>query len=369
VLSHEPRPGQKIKVAILFGGKSVEHEVSIRSAKNIIHAIDKKIYDIVLIGIDKQGRWLSAEKSATLLNDGKINTSLETEKMILTSQGDGKIIATNGSNVIHDVDVVFPVLHGPFGEDGTVQGLLKLANIPFVGAGVIGSAIGMDKDVMKRLLRDAGIPVAKFLVYKKHELGTIAFKAVTDQLGLPFFVKPANLGSSVGISKVHNETDFAKAVSLAFDFDTKILIEENIVGREIECSVLGNENPIASVVGEIIPHDQFYSYDAKYIHDNGAELRIPAILDSNELAHIQACARKTFEVLCCEGMARVDFFLAKDGTLYVNEINTIPGFTYISMYPKLWEQSGIQYAELIDRLIKLAIDRYQQESKLKTTFE
>jgi len=265
------------------------------------------------------------------------------------------------------VDVVFPVLHGPFGEDGTVQGLLKLAQVPFVGAGVLGSAIGMDKDVMKRLLRDAKIPVAKFLVFDRASAYEIDFSRIKRVLGLPLFVKPANLGSSVGISKVSNRKQFARAVKEAFRYDNKILLEEFIRGREIECSVLGNEHPLASLPGEIITRHDFYSYDAKYIDEKGAQLMIPAKLPPRVVKKIQKMAIASFKVLCCEGMARVDFFLSPAGKIIVNEINTIPGFTKISMYPKLWEASGVSYRNLIDRLIRLAIGRFHQEKNLRTS--
>jgi D-alanine-D-alanine ligase len=263
------------------------------------------------------------------------------------------------------LDVVFPVLHGPFGEDGTVQGLLKLANIAFVGAGVLGSAVGMDKDVMKRLLRDAGIPIARFIVVNGHSSEKISFDYAREQLGLPVFVKPANLGSSVGIHKVKNREEFEQAVDDAFNYDNKILIEECIHGREIECSVLGNANAIASVPGEILPRHEFYSYEAKYLDENGAVLEVPAKLTPAISERIRELAIKVFSVLCCEGMARVDFFLRDGEDLIVNEINTIPGFTRISMYPKLWEASGISYSELIGRLIQLAIERFDREKRLK----
>lgn len=322
---------RKIKIAILCGGKSAEHEVSLQSAKHVIEAIDKKKYEIIPVRVDKQGRWRPNEA------------------------------------VLKKVDAVFPVLHGPFGEDGTVQGLLKLANIPFVGAGVLGSAVGMDKDAMKRLLRDAGIPIAEFLAFSRPAINQINFKKIKNRLGLPFFVKPANLGSSVGISKVCNESEFRRAVKDAFQYDDKILIEERINGREIECSVLGNEKPVASVPGEIIPHYEFYSYEAKYLDENGAALEIPAKLPATTIKKIQNLAVKTFQTLCCEGMGRVDFFLKDNGEIIVNEINTIPGFTKISMYPKLWEASGISYSKLVDKLIQLALERFRREQKLKTS--
>ncbi len=359
---------KKIKVAILFGGKSAEHEVSLKSAKNIIEALDKNKYEPILIGIDNVGHWLSSDKSSLLLNGKSLPVHSENDSISLVPQEQGRIISDKDSTNEKFVDVVFPVLHGPFGEDGTVQGLLKLANVPFVGAGVLGSAVGMDKDVMKRLLRDAQIPVGKFLVYKKHERKDIIFSEVEKCLGLPFFIKPANLGSSVGISKVHNKDEFEQAINDAFLYDNKILIEEFIKGREIECSVLGNDQPKASVPGEVIPQHEFYSYDAKYLDEHGALLKIPADLPDKTVKEIQNLAVKTFEILCCEGMARVDFFLTEKNKVFVNEINTIPGFTSISMYPKLWEQSGITYTNLIDSLIELAISRFNNESLLKTSF-
>jgi len=277
-----------------------------------------------------------------------------------------QLVALSGEQTPGSLDVIFPVLHGPFGEDGTVQGLLKLANIAFVGAGVLGSAIGMDKDVMKRHLRDARIPIARFLVMNRYSSKEIDFDDARDQLGLPLFVKPANLGSSVGIHKVKDREEFERAVRDALNYDNKILIEECIRGREIECSVLGNEDPIASVPGEILPRHEFYSYEAKYLDENGAALEIPAKLPPATSERIRQLAIKTFSVLCCEGMARVDFFLRNDGEIIVNEINTIPGFTRISMYPKLWEATGISYSELIDKLIELAIERFEREKRLKT---
>lgn len=364
---------KKINVGILFGGKSTEHEVSLQSAKNIIDAIDKDKYDVTLIGIDKTGQWHLHDKSQFLLNcnDPKYIALNKTDKNVVLAPGNDNQqlfrIANTGAG--STVDVVFPVLHGPFGEDGTVQGLLKLANIPFVGAGVLGSAVGMDKDVAKRLLRDAGIPIAKFLVFHKWDEAKPSFAEVSRHLGLPLFIKPANAGSSVGVSKVKEEAQFNAAVAKAFAFDNKILIEEFIEGREVECAVLGNEAPIASKVGEIIAQQEFYSYEAKYIDENGASLEIPAKIPAETMEKIQATAIKAFQALCCEGMARVDFFLTSDNRVVVNEINTIPGFTKISMYPKLWEISGISYSVLIDRLIQLALDKYGREQQLKTSYD
>ncbi|MFH1255475.1 MAG: D-alanine--D-alanine ligase family protein [bacterium] len=337
---------KKINVAILFGGKSAEHEVSLKSAKNVIDAIDRKKYNPILIKIGKNGKW-----------------TLNKDKVALIPSSKGEIINLSKPGNKQCADVVFPILHGPFGEDGTVQGLLKLADVPFVGAGVLGSAVGMDKDAMKRILRDAGVPIADFLVFKGAD--KIDFNKIVEKIGLPFFIKPANLGSSVGINKVSGKKDFAKAVAEAFKYDVKILAEEYVKGREIECAVLGNDNPIASVPGEIRVKREFYSYDAKYIDSEGAVLEIPAELDKKTKNKIQDLAVKTFEALYCEGLGRVDFFLKENGEIIVNEINTIPGFTSSSMYPKLWEASGIGYADLIDKLIQLAIERFKKSRKIK----
>ncbi len=353
---------KKIRVAILFGGKSAEHEVSLKSARNVAEAIDNNKYEVILIGIDKEGHWLHPGRSQLLLSSTSVPQS--TTSMALPPGQNGLIAGVDEPDAGR-VDVVFPILHGPFGEDGTVQGLLRLANVPFVGAGVLGSAVGMDKDVMKRLLRDAGIPIGKFLTAT--ESSPVDFARAERELGLPLFIKPANLGSSVGVSKAANEAEYQRAVADAFCYDTKIVIEEFIKGREIECSVLGNENPIASVPGEVIVHSDFYSYDAKYIDEAGSSLQIPAQLQKETLELVRATALKAYKVLCCEGMGRVDSFVTEDGRVLVNEINTIPGFTNISMYPKMWEATGISYSELIDRLITLAIERFEAQQRLKTS--
>jgi D-alanine-D-alanine ligase len=359
---------KKLRIAILFGGKSAEHEISVISARNIVQAMDKRKYQIVSIGIDKQGRWFFDEGARLLHRKKQSQVEFQVSRnSTAVLPGAAQAPMLTPSRTLGDVDVVFPVLHGPFGEDGTVQGLLKLANVPFVGAGVLGSAVGMDKDVMKRLLRDASIPIAKFLVFERSVASRINFAEVKRALGLPFFVKPANLGSSVGISKVSAKKQFGRALTEAFRYDNKILIEESIRGREIECSVLGNENPIASLPGEIVTRHDFYSYDAKYLDEKGAQLIIPAELPKNIVRQVQTLALRTFKTLACEGMARVDFFLRNNRELFVNEINTIPGFTKISMYPKLWEASGIPYTRLIDRLIQLALERNQRERNLRTS--
>jgi D-alanine-D-alanine ligase len=345
----------KITVGIIFGGKSAEHEVSLQSARNVYDAIDRDRFDPVLIGIDKNGVWRSTGGSLSLLNTEDprlISMDTEGEPVTLAPASAGALSAQTA--ICPKLDVIFPILHGPLGEDGTVQGLLKLAGVPFVGSGVLGSAVSMDKDVMKRLFRDAGLPIGKFLTFKSHEK-IPSFAEIEAALGSPFFIKPANMGSSVGISKVKSGAEFSNGVKEAFKYDVKIIIEEFIPGREIECAVLGNENPAASVPGEIIPTHEFYSYDAKYIDENGARLEIPAKLDGDCKKRIQELSIKAFQTLCCAGLSRVDFFLKEDGGLLLNEINTMPGFTKISMYPKLWEASGIGYTELISRLIELAL--------------
>jgi len=359
---------KKLRVALLFGGKSAEHEISLISARNIVAAMDKKKYHIVAIGIDKQGRWHLDEGAILLLGGDKRKVEFRDAKMataIMPGNTTTPMVRRSGSKGLSDIDVVFPILHGPFGEDGTVQGLLKLANLPFVGAGVLGSAVGMDKDVMKRLLRDAGINIGKFMAFGRTD--KISFAKVKRALGMPLFVKPANLGSSVGINKVSKASQFSAAVKEAFRYDTKIVIEEFIAGREIECSVLGNENPIASLPGEIVVNRDFYSYDAKYLDAQGSRLEIPARLPAKVIKEIRQTAIGAYKALCCQGMGRIDFFVQANGRVLVNEINTIPGFTKISMYPKMWEATGISYSKLIDRLIALAIRRFRQERRLRTS--
>lgn len=365
---------KKIRLGILFGGKSAEHEVSLISAKNVIEALDKEKYDVFLIGIDKTGEWRLRDAYSYLMhadNPKLVALHEAKEGVALVPKNNRKELVSYLGNQLQEslqLDVIFPVLHGTYGEDGTVQGLLKLANIPFVGAGVLGSAVGMDKDVMKRLLRDAQIPIARFLTVNQYDKDQFTFESIVEKLGLPFFIKPANSGSSVGVAKVKNKEDFEAAFNTAFLYDRKILIEEFIEGREIECAVLGNDDPIASLPGELIPQHEFYSYEAKYIDEDGAHFQIPVELPPAITEKIQKMAIEAYRALCCEGMARVDFFLKKNGDAILNEINTIPGFTKISMYPKLWLASGLSYTQLLDRLIELAIERHGHESRLKTTF-
>ncbi|MDR1618760.1 MAG: D-alanine--D-alanine ligase, partial [Treponema sp.] len=323
--------GKKINVGIIFGGKSVEHEVSLQSAKSVYDTIDREKYNPVLIGIDKSGKWLRADDSRFLLcaDDPKmisLDPSGDPVALIPRSRGRLSVLEPGAGTSAEELDVVFPILHGTYGEDGTVQGLLKLADVPFVGSSVLGSAVGMDKDVMKRLLRDAGIPIGKFLVRRAHEAasGTAAFDEAAAALGLPFFLKPANMGSSVGVFKIRSEEEYRTGIAEAFSYDTKVILEEYIRGRELECSVLGNEEPMASVPGEVISTHDFYSYDAKYLDEHGAVLEIPAKVPEEIKARVQSLAVKAFQVLCGEGLARVDFFLREDA-VFVNEINTMPG--------------------------------------------
>jgi D-alanine-D-alanine ligase len=362
---------KKIKVAVIFGGRSAEHEVSLQSARNIIESLDKEKYEPVLIGIDRKGKWYLNEKSIHLMNSDSpamIQLAEQKNEIALTPTGESrKLINLSTNKPAGDIDVIFPVLHGPYGEDGSIQGLAKMADIPCVGAGITGSAIGMDKDIMKRLLRDAGIKTAEFVTIVKDTVRLFTYERLAELLGSPFFVKPANLGSSVGINKVSARETFAKAVEEAFSYDNKIIIEQSVTGREIECAVLGNDDPVASAAGEIIPNDTFYSYNAKYIDEKGATLIVPAEITVKQLKTIQDISVKTFKTLECRGMARVDTFLTPTDEIIVNEINTIPGFTRISMYPKLWEHSGISYTELIDRLIKLAIEDFESRGRLKIT--
>ncbi|MFQ5740142.1 MAG: D-alanine--D-alanine ligase [Acidobacteriota bacterium] len=364
---------RKIRVGVLFGGKSAEHEVSLQSAANIVRAMDPEKYDTVLIGIDKRGRWCLNEASQSLLEGENLKLpalSSENQPVTLVPWARSRqLFPLSDPGSARPVDVIFPVLHGPLGEDGTVQGLLRLAGIPFVGSGVLASAVSMDKDVAKRLLRDAGIPIARFLVWEDGCRDQIHFQDVEKALGRPFFVKPANLGSSVGIHKVRLERELGPALDDAFHYDHKVLLEQNIEGRELECSVLGNQHPVASLPGEVITRHDFYSYEAKYVDEEGAELEIPAQLPDSTGREVQRLAVEAFQVLGCRGMARVDFFLTNDCHLLVNEVNTIPGFTRISMYPKLWEASGVTYSDLIDRLIQLALESGEREKQLIDTYE
>jgi D-alanine-D-alanine ligase len=390
----------KLRVGILFGGRSGEHEVSLLSAASVMKAVDKEKYDVVPIGITKDGRWLTAEHAERLLQGAdsghgashlRAGDPEATPGAALLAQGEAVIVPPEpvqrgagmepfrieasalrrASDRAINVDVIFPVLHGTFGEDGTIQGLLELADIAYVGAGVLGSSAGMDKDVMKSLFRAAGLPIVKHVTALRSQWESDPKKVqklVESKLKYPVFVKPANLGSSVGISKAHDRKELGPAIEEAAKFDRKIVIEEGVGGkkhkaREIECSVLGNDDPKASVAGEIVPCKEFYDYDAKYL-DEGSELVIPAKVSKAEMKKFQTLAVAAFQAVDCSGLARVDFLMdPKSRKIYVNEINTMPGFTSISMYPKLWDASGLPYGELIDRLIQLGMERHQDKKR------
>ncbi|ERK17345.1 D-alanine--D-alanine ligase [Pantoea sp. AS-PWVM4] len=361
----------KQRVGIIFGGKSAEHEVSLQSAKNILEAIDTSKFEVVLLGIDKQGEWHLNDASGFLLNAENpsliaLNRSGENVALV-PGQASQQLITRQNAHPLSQVDVIFPIVHGTLGEDGSLQGLLRMANLPFVGSGVLGSAVSMDKDFTKRLLRDAGLKVAPWISVTQAQRARLDAQAVVDRFGLPLFIKPANQGSSVGVSKVSRLEEFAAALDLAFTFDRKVLIEQGIKGREIECAVLGNDEPVASPCGEVVVHDAFYSYDTKYISENGAQVVVPATISTDDSEAIRAVALQAFQALECSGMARVDVFLTEGGEIIVNEVNTLPGFTNISMYPKLWQAAGLDYRSLITRLIELALERHQQSSALKSS--
>ena len=365
---------KKTRVIILFGGRSAEHEISILSARNVLGALDRERFEPVLVGIDRAGRWhLESERTLaaatgdprTLTLDPAAPTVSIEQGLVAGASGVGR--ADDDSDDV----VVFPVLHGTFGEDGTVQGLLELGDVAYVGAGVLGSAIGMDKDVAKRLLRDAGIPVVDFTVVTAAAFARdpTAALAGAARLGWPLFVKPVNAGSSVGVSRVNGPEGLEPAVRASLAFDRKVLIERAVDAREIECAVLGNDDPVASIPGEILVHhkDGFYSYDAKYVDPSGASWKIPADLPAATAARVQTLAVETFRTLELAGLARVDFFLSRgDGALYVNEVNTLPGFTAISMYPKMWEASGLSQKALLTHLVELALQRWRARRTIHT---
>lgn len=355
--------------AIIYGGKSTEHEVSIRSARNIAKAIDNQQFNTILIGICKNGKWFLKTNEELHSEDVVAETSHQI--CLIPGDSDYKIVTVSDQKSIGIIDVVFPIVHGTGGEDGSLQGLLKIMNIAFVGPGVIGSALCIDKEVAKRVLNEAEIANSKFLSYSISDINSINFEEAKATLGVPMYIKPPNLGSSVGISKVHTAAEFEKAINVAFQFDRKVLIEQNITGREIECAVMGNGLVKASPVGEVVTNQQshtFYDYSAKYTDANGSVTVIPAEMDETTQNRIREVAIKTYKALCCEGMARVDVFLTPNGEIYVNEVNTLPGFTDISMYPKLWGAAGITYSELISQLLELAIQRHEEENTMQTTF-
>jgi len=361
----------KLRVGVVFGGKSAEHEVSLQSAKNIVEAMDKTRFDVVLLGIDKQGEWHINDASSYLLNAQDPARIALRPSDITLAQIPGKaseqLINAGTGQPLPSIDVIFPIVHGTLGEDGSLQGMLRMANLPFVGSDVLSSAACMDKDVTKRLLRDAGLAIAPFVTLTRSNRNTFSFADMKEKLGLPLFVKPANQGSSVGVSKVKSEEQYHQAVTLAFEFDSKVVVETGINGREIECAVLGNDDPQASTCGEIVLNSEFYAYDTKYIDDVGAKVVVPAAITPEVNEKIRQTAIDAYQALGCSGMARVDVFLTADNEVIINEINTLPGFTNISMYPKLWQASGLDYTSLITRLIELALERHQANAALKTT--
>jgi len=353
------------RIAIIFGGVSHEHEISLISANNIIASLDLTKYEPFLISIDRSGTWHKRDLSHYLDNAHKADTvclSGTKEEMAIHITSQGLSFISLDTYQRYPVDIVFPILHGKGGEDGTLQGLLQLAQVPFVGTPLLGSAIGMDKEITKRLLREANIRTAKSITLHAHNKYTYSYAKIVSILGSPFFLKSAHAGSSIGVHKIFHQEAFASALEDAFIYGKKVLCEEYIQGREIECAVLGNEHPIASLPGEIVPHHEFYSYASKYLDPQGASLLCPAQLPPDVIKEVQELSLSVFQCLECEGMARVDFFLSSSGELLVNEVNTIPGFTAISMYPNLWNHSQLSMTQLIDRLITLAFERHRHLS-------
>lgn len=363
-----------MQLCVVCGGRSAEHEVSLLSAKNVIAAADPAKFEVTVVGIDKQGTWHLYDPESFLRHpDDPARITLakpRADVALVSLKGRAALtrLGGRGGSRPIPVDVVFPVLHGTYGEDGAIQGLIRMANVPCVGCGIASSANCMDKEITKQILVQADVPVARFVIAAAYEQDTFDADAAARKLGLPLFVKPARLGSSVGVHKCHDLGGLRKALTDAFRYDTKVLLEEFVQGREIECAVLGNERPRASVPGEVIPRHEFYSYAAKYLDDNGAELRAPTDLDLPTVARVQQLALSTYMAMQCSGMARVDMFLRADGSLVINELNTIPGFTKISMYPRLWGLSGIPYPALIEELVNLAIAGFQTEAALLTDY-
>lgn len=374
-MQHKSVSHTKTKIGVLYGGRSGEHNVSLCSAASVVCALDQNKYEVIAIGIDRDGRWYVQNKPEIIPDKdfGQILSLKKRGKWLVNHfEQENKLHIYNIENKNEEVviDIVFPVLHGTYGEDGTLQGLLELAMVPYVGADVAGSAVGMDKDIAKRLLREAGIPVVPSLTISKHQWRDnpgIIIQDALSKLGMTLFVKPLCTGSSVGVKKVKGKELLPEAIDFAFQFDTRVMIEKAIDCREIECAVLGNENPAASILGEITPNYEFYSYEAKYIDPNGATMKIPADIDENLAGLIRKTAVKGYIALACSSLARVDFFLdKKTNEFYLNEINTLPGFTSISMYPKLWEATGLKYSDLLDKLIALALERHRNKMEIKT---
>ncbi len=344
----------KLQLAIVFGGKSTEHEISLLSTRSILREIDKDKYDISLVRIAINGNWFLVDT---------VDAIESIPITLIPSKYGTSILAIETGQIIKTIDVAFPILHGVFGEDGTIQGYFRMMNVAFVGCDVMASSACMDKDLTKRILRDAGIGIAPYMVatpeYKPD------FAKVEKALGLPLFIKPANLGSSVGVFKVENESEYNEKLKEALTYDYKVLIEKAIVGKEIECAVLGNEKPKASLPGQVIMNSEFYDFESKYVNKDASSTQVPAQLPDDQLEVIRSMSIKAYQAMGCEGLSRVDFFVTNDGEILINEINTIPGFTNISMYPKMWEATGISYPELIDILIELGLERYKRDNQLK----
>lgn len=360
---------RKLNVALLFGGRSGEHEVSLNSAQSIYKAIDRNRYNVETIGISKLGQWFWGESPEKLIKDGFPPIVQSCQVTLVTDPSNPHFIALDGQVLPKQgkVDLVFPVLHGPYGEDGTLQGLLEMANIPYVGSGVLGSSLGMDKDRMKAVFLEKKLPLARYLTLLRSDFHNALdenLNRIEQQIGYPCFVKPANLGSSVGISKAYDRLELQNALNIAAIFDRKIVVEETIIGQEIEISVLGNDAPKASLPGEVLPAHEFYTYEAKY-SNIGSRLLIPAKLDESVVKRLQKIAVEAFCAVEACGLGRVDFFVTSQNEIFLNEINTLPGFTEISMYPKLWEATGISYSELIDRLIMLGLERFKDKQSSK----
>lgn len=353
---------EKLNIAILYGGRSVEHEISIRSAKNVVDNIDKESFSIVLLGIDKEGCWYLNSKIDDEIKSGtSISIKLDALAPYLIEKDSGKSIK---------IDIVFPVLHGTDGEDGSIQGLFKSLNLPVMGSGVLGSAISMDKIISKKILKECGIPVAPYLEFSKSHKPSIRFKDVVNEVGLPFMIKSAALGSSVGVSMIKSETNFSSALEDSFKYGDKVIIEQFVKGRELECAVMGNEHPTASVPGEIIvvKDYDFYTYTAKYLDEGATKTILPAEVDPSTTEEIKRVSILAYQALRCEDFARVDLFLTDEGKVIINEINTIPGFTNASMFPMMWQKMGIGYTELISELINLCLKRYKASKELETDF-
>lgn len=367
---------RKIRLGLIFGGRSAEHEVSLMSARSVLKAIDPAKYEVTLIGITKAGKWVTGGDplAALAAGDPAAIAATTAEAALLGEPGHRAVLALGPAGAAPapaaELDVIFPLLHGPYGEDGTLQGLLELADLPYVGSGVLGSALAMDKAVCKALLRAAGVPVVDWILAQRGEIERTLEAVVARaeaSLAYPMFTKPANLGSSVGVVKAHGPAELAEALRASARYDRRVLVERGVNAREIEVSVLGNDDPVASVPGEVVPSREFYDYDAKYV-DNASELIIPARLPAATAALAREYAVRAFQAVDAAGLARVDFLLDREsGALYLNEINTLPGFTQISMYPKLWEASGVSYGELIDRLVALALERQAEKDRTMKT--